>query len=94
LGWVFFRASTLEASVRILRGIAAFQGGIELQLLVLPLGITALLLFIDLPQERRNDHVAMLRWHWSWRGLSYAGLLIACALLRVTEDVPFIYFQF
>ena len=64
-------------------------------------GVTALvavaavgaLLVIDVPQFRRGEHEAILRWPWWVRGVTYAGLVLATLLLSGSPS-PFIYFQF
>jgi alginate O-acetyltransferase complex protein AlgI len=94
LAWVFFRAPDFSTAWSVLAGIASLRGGLELSAWVLPVGMTALLLLIDLPQHLQRDHTAMLRWPWPLRGLVYAGLILAMVLLRSGDEVPFLYFQF
>ncbi len=93
--WIFFRAPDFGSAVNVLSGITAFRGAAPtLSLLKTPLGFTALVLLIDVPQYLTRDHTALLRLHWVAQGVACAGLVIALVLLRVGESVPFIYFQF
>ena len=44
---------------------------------------------------RRGDHAVMVRWHWLPRALGYAALvLLTLTIGNLTDEVPFIYFQF
>ncbi|MCC7407270.1 MAG: MBOAT family protein [Phycisphaeraceae bacterium] len=96
LTWVFFRATNLGNAFDVLRGILTLRDitAISPRDLVLPMGMTALLLFIDIPQFLRRDHTVMLSWPWVVRGLVYTGMILLLILIRVEDDVPFIYFQF
>ena len=94
VAWVFFRASSFDNAFDVLAGIARFEGGIGLRSLVMPVLLTALVLFLDIPQYLSRKHVVMLRWPWPLRGLVYAALVLILAIFRSESDVPFIYFQF
>ncbi|NOX59833.1 MAG: MBOAT family protein [Planctomycetes bacterium] len=92
--WIFFRASDFGSACEILSGIVMFRGGLQLKLLLMPVGMTLLLLFIDIPQYVSRDHTVMLRWPWVVRGLVYVGFVFALLILGVETNVSFIYFQF
>lgn len=93
--WIFFRAQSFEAAWQMITGIAALRGGLpETAALARFLALLAVLMLIDIPQFRRDDHAAMLEWHWLPRGLVYAAFILLIVLLVPEDDVPFIYFQF
>ncbi|MCK4872990.1 MAG: MBOAT family protein [Phycisphaerales bacterium] len=96
LAWIFFRASDFGNAFSVIGGIVSMRGmgDISTSSLMLPVGMTALLLFIDIPQFLKRNHTVMLNWPWLMRGAVYASLVMILIILRVEEDVPFIYFQF
>ena len=94
LAWIFFRAPDFATAFGVISGIFELRGGLSLGAWALPIGMSAIVLFIDIPQYITKDHTVMLRWHWVLRGLSYAGLILLMVLMRSNQDVPFIYFQF
>lgn len=94
LAWVFFKAATFEAAWQFLSGLLNWHGMSENWMLKLPVLALALTLFIDLPQVFGRDHCAVLRWPWPLRSLFYFLLILACAVLRTTANVPFVYLQF
>ncbi len=91
-----FRSANDGDAMEVMRGIFTLREvtAISPRALLLPAGMTALILFIDIPQFLRRDHTIMLSWPWPVRGLVYAGLIMLLILIRVEDDVPFIYFQF
>jgi alginate O-acetyltransferase complex protein AlgI len=91
--WIFFRAHTFSDAFAMIKGIAALHGPFSVRALGVPAGVTALLLFIDLPQALKRQDEALLRWPWVLRGLTYAVLVVAM-VLKSGKNVPFIYFQF
>ncbi|MCY3017755.1 MAG: MBOAT family protein [Planctomycetota bacterium] len=56
--------------------------------------VAALLILVDLPQYLKRDHCAVLRWRLPWRAAAFAALCLWLIMLRETENVRFIYFQF
>ena len=95
LAWVFFRAPNVSTVRAIMSGLFALRGGLSLGTMqVGTLVALALLVFLDLPQYRRRDHTAMLRWHWAVLGATCALLILVMTVLRSDKGVPFIYFQF
>ena len=53
------------------------------------------MILLDWLQARRGDHAVMVRWHWLPRALGYAALvLLTLTIGNLTDEVPFIYFQF
>ncbi|MCA9537263.1 MAG: MBOAT family protein [Myxococcales bacterium] len=93
LAWVFFRAADFGQAWAVLSGIVAFEGGAARRTLLIAAVALFALLFIDVPQARAGDHLALRRWPWWLRGPVYAGMALAAVLLSGTE-VPFLYFQF
>jgi len=97
LAWLFFRAPTVESAWEMLSGIAGLRGGLmpsDLNLWAKFVGMTTLLMLIDIPQAIAKDHTVFLRWPWPLRGLFYAALVLLIIVLRPGEQTPFIYFQF
>ncbi len=96
VAWVFFRATGFGNALDYLAGIASLRGAgaFHLEEWVLPLGMIALLMFIDVPQFLRRNHTVLLSWPWMVRGVVYAALVLLLVLIRVEDEVPFIYFQF
>jgi alginate O-acetyltransferase complex protein AlgI len=94
LTWIFFRAPGFAAAWDYLTGILMWRSGWSLEGGVPLLASLLLLLLIDIPQYRADDHTAMMRWPWPVRGVVYAGLVWAICALRSDGTVPFIYFQF
>ena len=93
--WIFFRAQSFAAAWEMIIGIGALRGGLpETMALIKFAALLALLMLIDIPQFRRDDHTAMIEWHWLPRGLVYAAFILLIVLLTPEDDVPFIYFQF
>jgi len=58
------------------------------------LAMAALVLLIDIPQYLKREHCVILSWRFPWRVAAFALLCVWLILLRETENVPFIYFQF
>ena len=94
LTWIFFRATDLSNAMDVIGGIFDLRGGLGLSSWAMPVGVIALMLFIDIPQYVTGDHTIMRRWPWPVRALIFTGLILAMVLLRSNEDVPFLYFQF
>ncbi len=94
LAWVFFRAPTFSSAMGVLGSIVHFHGGLELGFFKRAFIAVVILLFIDVPQYRQRDETAMLRWPWPVRGVVHAALILILIILRTSQDVPFIYFQF
>jgi D-alanyl-lipoteichoic acid acyltransferase DltB (MBOAT superfamily) len=91
---IIFRAPDLSSAWTYLCGIASWnlEGPMEgiKRLMVSVVLITT----IDVAQYRKRDHTVFLRWHWIWRGLVYATLILALFALRTDGNIPFFYFQF
>ena len=97
LTWIFFRCATLAESWDYLIGILTLRGGLELiqPYFIATAGFYVLLvLAIDIPQYRKENHTVMLEWPWPLRGVAYAVMLILIIILRPSHETPFIYFQF
>jgi alginate O-acetyltransferase complex protein AlgI len=100
LTWIFFRAKSFASAFDYLRGLVGVRSG-EISVTVDPdvltqaaVSIAVLLFLIDIPQYLRRNHCAMLRWPQKRRVLAFSCLVIWLILIRGTESVPFIYFQF
>jgi alginate O-acetyltransferase complex protein AlgI len=96
IGWVFFRATTLADSVRVLRGM--FGAGWDWAAVTIPvwlLCLTAVALAAALLEEKRG-WIAHLPRGPAWAYVAAMVLLLfSVELIGVTEEaVPFIYFQF
>jgi D-alanyl-lipoteichoic acid acyltransferase DltB (MBOAT superfamily) len=94
LSWVFFRAHGFGAAIDYLQQIFSFTGMDTLPA-VLPAIIIPwlLVLLVDIPQYRTNDHEAILRWPVMVRNVAVAGMLFLI-ILGFGTRAPFIYFQF
>jgi D-alanyl-lipoteichoic acid acyltransferase DltB (MBOAT superfamily) len=99
LTWIFFRAADLATALEILGRIVFWEGGSS-QLESIKIGeriivLVGTMVMLDWLQARRGDHAIMLRWHWIPRATGYAALLLLTLTLgNLTDEVPFIYFQF
>ena len=96
LTWVFFRAENLTTAIHYLTGILTLRGGdAHLPSMAVQVGFVVLLvLMLDWPQYRSDDHLAMMRWPWVVRGIVMA-LMVLLIILRTPDgQTPFIYFQF
>ncbi|MBC7785475.1 MAG: MBOAT family protein [Burkholderiales bacterium] len=103
LAWIFFRPGPVRESFAYLKGILTLRGvgGAKFQLSAFSFMDAAtvaffagLVLLIDIPQYRRNDHLAMLKWSWPMRGAVIALMLLLLLIMGENNDIPFIYFQF
>jgi D-alanyl-lipoteichoic acid acyltransferase DltB (MBOAT superfamily) len=56
--------------------------------------VVILILFVDLPQYLRRDHYVTLRWPLPARAFLFGLLCVWLLMMRETDSVPFIYFQF
>ena len=94
LTWIFFRSDGFASAWHYLTGILACRGGWPRDGVLSLATSLLLLLIIDVPQYRRNDHTAVMHWPWALRGAVYASLVWAIFAMRSDSSVPFIYFQF
>ncbi|MBD3176504.1 MAG: MBOAT family protein [Armatimonadia bacterium] len=96
VAWVFFRSPDWATTAEVFRQLGNWEasGALSARPALGLAGLWLMMLVIDIPQARRRDHLAPMRWHWVPQGLAYAGMIIAILTLRVDTDVPFIYFQF
>ena len=99
LTWIFFRAPDFASAMDVLSRIVLWEDGsgelpalIPGQRILLLLGT---LILLDTWQARRNDHAIMVSWHWLPRAIGYTTLILMTLTLgNLTDEVPFIYFQF
>jgi alginate O-acetyltransferase complex protein AlgI len=95
LAWVFFRSRDLSHAFTYFKEIFIWNGPlIDFGGLSKVFFFGAIIIFIDWAQFKRNDHVAMLEWHWILRGALYVLFLFIIIFGKTYESVPFIYFQF
>jgi len=99
LTWIFFRAPDLSTSIEIVSRIMTWEGATDAIPRRVPgeriYILVSTLLLIDVWQYKRKDHAFMVSWHWIPRALGYAALIILTLTLgNITDEVPFIYFQF
>jgi D-alanyl-lipoteichoic acid acyltransferase DltB (MBOAT superfamily) len=95
ISWVFFRSTDLRGAFIFLKEIIIWHGPlIDFGSLSKVFFFGALIIFIDWVQYKRNNHVAMLEWHWILRGAIYVLFVFIIILGKTYESVPFIYFQF
>ncbi len=92
--WVFFRARSFDHAMAVFGGIFSGRDGYDSPWLIPLMGLSAAVLFIDVPQYIMKSQAAMLRWPWPIRGVVYAVLVLAIVIFGADNDVPFIYFQF
>ena len=92
--WVFFRAEGFANAADVLSSMTAGRGGIGWDRVYTAGLYTAVLLALDVPQERHRDHCAVLRWPAPVRGLAYAVAIVLIVAFWRTDATPFIYFQF
>jgi D-alanyl-lipoteichoic acid acyltransferase DltB (MBOAT superfamily) len=95
VGWVFFRAKTLDGALDVFRGlVVGNHNPFDKDELYLPGIMIAILLLIDVPQHRQNKHEAVLRWPWPLRGMFYAALTMGLVVYAPAAPIAFIYFDF
>ncbi len=99
LTWVFFRAADFATAIDIVMRILSWEArSPDMEGIVIGERIGLLvgtMILLDWLQARRGDHAVMVRWHWVPRALGYAALiLLTLTIGNLTDEVPFIYFQF
>ena len=95
IGWLLFRSATISQAGIFLREIVSWQGPLfEAKDMIRLVFYGAIIVALDWPQYRKNDHTAVLSLHWVFRGLIYAFAIFIIILGGTTGNVPFIYFQF
>ncbi|PWA11837.1 membrane-bound O-acyltransferase family protein [Pueribacillus theae] len=97
VGWVFFRAETVNDAVKVLKGMAGFNGIEFGKLEYFPQGLTELVVLIGLYlwvsfAPNTIEFSKRLKPNWKWAML-ITGLLIA-AILFINRKAEFLYFQF
>ncbi len=104
LAWIFFRATSIQNAVQVLRGIFAFRGNNDLaqesvriahvDLACAIIAMVFLFLLIELPQRRAGHHAALLRMPFLVKVVLVAIMAASVFLVREMDHVAFIYFQF
>lgn len=100
LAWIFFRAPSLTGALEVFASLTGPSTALRLESVnpfqvALSVGLVALLVLVQRQQARAVgvEDVVVLRSRPA-RWLFHAGLAAALPMLGVTEEVPFIYFQF
>ncbi len=95
VAWVFFRADGFDQAMAYLAGIAAATGGIAPGVALAGIVYLPATLLIDLPCWRYEEqHPFRSHWPYWGRGILYAAMILAMALIGPSDVRPFIYFQF
>ena len=106
LAWIFFRANTIADAFLLLSSLAPLNNFTDLnapwadivnnpsQEMALSVGLILLLVIVHWIQEQ--DWPRPFLWQRSlwFRWAAYLGLALAIMNLGITEEIPFIYFQF
>jgi D-alanyl-lipoteichoic acid acyltransferase DltB (MBOAT superfamily) len=93
LGWIFFRAATVEDAFTVLARILFHGGG------AVDLGVVTVIALMLASQYVPTDIVgrfqsSISRWSVRAQALAFAGVLVAVDALGPTGIAPFIYFRF
>ncbi|MCB0155857.1 MAG: MBOAT family protein, partial [Anaerolineae bacterium] len=106
LAWLFFRANTVADAFLLLGHFLPLSNFAEVnapwiavvgnpsQEMALALGLIGLLLTVHWVQERQWQFPLFFQRPLWFRWATYLGLALATMNLGITEEVPFIYFQF
>ncbi|HPD30276.1 MAG TPA: MBOAT family O-acyltransferase [Phycisphaerae bacterium] len=95
LGWVFFRAGSLDVAWSYLTGLAQLTTAVELRLVCVTGFYLTLMLLIDLPCWVRNEEYPLTtRTRWYVRGLAQATAVILISFVGAGHGTAFIYFRF
>jgi D-alanyl-lipoteichoic acid acyltransferase DltB (MBOAT superfamily) len=106
LAWVFFRANSIADAFLLLNNLAPLTNFADLnapwaiivsnpaQEMALSLGLILLLVMVHWVQEQPWRAPTLWQRPFWFRWAAYLGLALAIMNLGITEEVPFIYFQF
>lgn len=106
LAWVFFRANSITDAFLLLNNLAPLANFADLnapwagvvnhpaQEMALSLGLILLLVMVHWVQEQPWRVPTLWQRPLWFRWVAYLGLALAIMNLGITEEVPFIYFQF
>ncbi len=108
LAWIFFRANSIADAFLLLNNLVPLGNFAELnvpwtgvvnnpaQEMALSLGLILLLVIVHWVQEQEQYWPRPFIWQRSlwFRWATYLGLALAIMNLGITEELPFIYFQF
>jgi alginate O-acetyltransferase complex protein AlgI len=94
VGWVFFRAGSLDQIAGMLRGLCLWSSPSALDMAAKLLFISLPLIIIELWQHFRRDMLAVLHWPVMVRAPLYALLLIWIFVFGLRTATEFLYFQF
>ncbi|MCK6471045.1 MAG: MBOAT family protein [Planctomycetes bacterium] len=109
LTWIFFRAGSyqtgsFEIAYAYLKGLLTWPSSKALGTdaisfdaddINLFLGaFLTLMVLVDIPQYWKRSHTVILQWRKPLRIIGFLVLLVWVIMMRRTENVPFIYFQF
>ncbi|MBK9304307.1 MAG: MBOAT family protein [bacterium] len=96
LGWLFFRAESLDQARYILRQFVHWQGS-ELtgRFAFMVLVYALVILLLDLVEYRTKSETYLLRLRPAVAaGICTATMFVVCLYLATTKPLPFVYFQF
>jgi len=95
LGWVFFRAGSLDQAWLYLTGLAHATTAVELRLVFVTAFYMSLMLLIDLPCWVTNEEYPLTaRTRWYVRGMAQAAAVILISFVGAGNGAAFIYFRF
>ncbi|MCL4294548.1 MAG: MBOAT family protein [Anaerolineae bacterium] len=106
LAWVFFRANSVAEAFLLLNNLLPLTNFAELnapwaavvsnpaQEMALSLGLILLLMMVHWVQEQQRQVLILWQRPLWFRWAAYLGLALAIMNLGLTEEAPFIYFQF
>jgi len=95
LGWVFFRAGSLDQAWLFLTGLAHATTAVELRLVFVTAFYMSLMLLIDLPCWVTNEEYPLTaRTRWYVRGMAQAAAVILISFVGAGNGAAFIYFRF
>ncbi len=93
--WIFFRAQSIGAAIRMISDLAVWAWSPQLVTAMLTVGfIGALCLSMDLRLERHEEEYMFASLAPQWRVAFASGLLLTVLLFSASEPNAFIYFQF
>ncbi len=98
--WIFFRASSFDDAMIIIKNMFVFEAGTELNLFRIPadfalaLGSIAFLIGVEIFKEKYQFHVKMLPIPRPYNWVVITIIILCLFVLGVWDSQDFIYFQF
>ena len=95
VGWVLFRAVSLDQALEVLGGIAGLRPGpLDVDAVVSLAVLGGAAIALDVAQRRTASEVPVLRWPAVPAGAVAGAAVVALVVFSGGAPVPFIYFQF